>query len=191
MKKGAIFAIAVSLLIIPGIGICESNGWTGNLNGYWGIKNLDSDDWDPVDEHSQYGILLDFRPKNWPVNIAIDYLKSDDDVTISIFGPTIKVEGETREIDIGIRKIFENSSTIRPYVGGGLAFINGEFGFAGLISEDDDAIGIWIDVGLYWTLAEHFNIGFDLRYSKAEITLFGVDGEAGGLHAGLIFGYHW
>jgi hypothetical protein len=117
-------------------------------------------------------------------------LKSDDDETTSILGPPLKVEGETTEIDIGIRKIYENSPTMRPYIGGGLAFINGEFGIAGLISEDDDGVGIWIDAGLYWTLAKHFNIGFDIRYSWAEITLFGVDANAGGLHAGLIFGYH-
>ena len=58
-------------------------------------------------------------------------------------------------------------------------------------SADDDAIGFWIGGGIYWTLGEHFNIGFDLRWSKAEVTINGVDGEAGGGHAGLLLGYHW
>ena len=144
-----------------------------------------------MDEQTQFGILLDFRPKNWPVNIAVDYLKSDDDDTVNMFGTPLKVEAETREIDIGIRKIFENSPTLRPYIGGGLAFINGEFGIEGMISQDDDAVGIWLNAGLYWTLAKHFNLGFDLRYSWAEITLFDVDANAGGLQAGVFLGFHW
>ena len=55
----------------------------------------------------------------------------------------------------------------------------------------DDAMGFWIEGGIHWTLAEHFNIGFDVRWSKAEVTINGVDGEAGGSHAGLLLGYHW
>ena len=191
MKKAAIFAIAVSLLLFPRAGICESNGWTGNINGYVGLKSLDETEWEPVEQHTELGILLDFRPKNWPVNIAIDYLQSDDDDTVTMFGSPLKVEAETREIDIGVRKIYETSTSLRPYIGGGLAFINGEFGLAGLISEADDAVGIWLNAGLYWTLAKHFNIGVDVRYSWAEITLFNVDANAGGLHAGVLFGYHW
>jgi len=58
-------------------------------------------------------------------------------------------------------------------------------------SDDDTAMGFWFGGGLYVTLAEHFNLGLDLRQSKAEITLFDVEGEAGGTHAGVSIGYHW
>jgi hypothetical protein len=61
----------------------------------------------------------------------------------------------------------------------------------GLSVSVDDAMGFWVEGGIYWTLAEHFNIGFDVRWSKAEVTFYGVDGEAGGTHAGLLLGYHW
>jgi len=164
-----------------------------------GIKDLASY-WEPADRHGEWGILLDFRPKNWPVNIALDFLKSDGDDTDSWpFFHSTEIEGKTTEINIGIRKIIENRPAIRPYIGGGLAYINGEYrktinwfsGGTSILIGEDDGIGIWIDAGLYFTLAKHFNIGFDIRYSWAEITISGVDVNAGGLHAGLIFGFHW
>jgi hypothetical protein len=61
----------------------------------------------------------------------------------------------------------------------------------GLSVSVDDAVGFWIGGGVYWTLGEHFNIGFDVRWSKAEVTIDGLDFEAGGTHAGLLLGYHW
>jgi hypothetical protein len=192
MNKVALLAIAVSLLLIPSIGICESDGWTGNLNVSLGLKYLDSDDWDPLDEQLEFGILLDFRPKKWPFNIAIDYLDSHDSEirSVFIFSWVTEAEGDTREIDIGIRKIWENFPTVRPYIGGGVAFINGEMYIAGLGTEDDDGTGYWINAGLYWTF-KALNLGFDFRYSQADITLFGKDLDAGGFHAAVIFGAHW
>ena len=57
------------------------------------------------------------------------------------------------------------------------------------VSDDNNGIGIWLNGGVYWTLSQHFNLGLDLRYSQADVTLFDVD--AGGTHAGVILGYHW
>ena len=37
-------------------------------------------------------------------------------------------------------------------------------------------------------IANDMNMGFEVRYSKAEVTLFGLDGGAGGLHLGLLLG---
>jgi len=194
MNKVAVLAIAVSLLLIPSIGVCEPNGWTGNLSVYLGYKDLDKDNWKPVDSQGEIGILLDFRPKNWPVNIAIDYLDSGEYEFRTISGNLARIDGDTSELAIGIRKIFEPFPTLRPYIGAGVAYINGEFEInqtPGRTSDDDSEIGYWIDVGLYWYFIEHFSIGVDLRYFKAEITLFGADAEAGGFHVGLTAGFRW
>ena len=59
------------------------------------------------------------------------------------------------------------------------------------VSDDDTALGLWIGGGVYWTPAEHFNIGLEAKYSNAEVTLFGVDANAGGGHFGALIGYHW
>jgi opacity protein-like surface antigen len=86
-----------------------------------------------------------------------------------------------------------SGSPIRPYIGGGLAFVNAEqkattFSY---IPDDDNGTGFWLNGGVCWTLGQSFNLGLDLRYTQADVTLFNVDGKAGGTHAGVILGYHW
>ena len=75
-------------------------------------------------------------------------------------------------------------------IGGGISFINGEFS-APWISDDDNGVGIWLGGGVYWTLAGQFNIGLEAKFSTADVTLFGVDADAGGGHFGLLIGFHW
>ena len=135
-------------------------------------------------------MLVDFKQQDWPVSIALDFLGSYDEVTEI----GVNFEGTTSEFDVGVRKIWDASgSSIRPYIGGGLAFINAEIKAIGFntVSQDDSGTGIWFCGGVYWTLGQHFNLGLDLRYSQADVTLYGVEGEAGGTHAGIILGYHW
>jgi len=40
-------------------------------------------------------------------------------------------------------------------------------------------------------LGEHFNIGLEGKYSTADVTLFGIDADAGGGHFGMLVGFHW
>ncbi len=183
MKK--ILAVILMLFSIN----ASAGAWTGNVNLFLGEKKLDKDDWDPADKQAEAGLLVDFRPAEWPVNIAIDLLASEDKVTIL----GIKVKATTTEVDLGIRKIWELSgSSIRPYIGGGVAFINAEIEERSTnISVDDSGTGYWLNGGVYWTFSESFNLGLELRYSKADVTFLGSDVKAGGTHAGVILGYHW
>ena len=59
------------------------------------------------------------------------------------------------------------------------------------ISEDDSAVGFWLNGGLLWIVEEHINIGVDLGYSRAEVTLFNVGVEGGGFRVGGLVGYHF
>ena len=173
---------------------------TGNINVFLGAKALDEDDWEPVEDQSEFGIKLDLRSKDWPVNIAIDYLASkSDEESVLLFDPDLgtvelELEGETSELNLGVRKIWDHFPYVRPFIGGGLSFITAEAKGSALgvtISDDDSGVGIWIDGGVYWTLADHFNIGLEAAFSSAEVTLFDVDVEAGGGHFGILAGYHW
>ena len=182
--KNNILAVILMLFVI-----C-THANAGNVNFFLGQKALDENEWAPVDEQGEFGVLVDFKQANWPVSMAIDFLVSVDETTDAGFN----VEGITSEINFGVRKIWEVAGNpIRPYVGGGLALINSEFTLTGFlpVTDDDSGLGIWLNGGVYWTLGQSFNIGLDLRYSQADVTLFGVDVDAGGTHAGLILGYHW
>jgi hypothetical protein len=193
--KQVIYAIIVAtIVVLPAAS--QAQDWTGNVNAFLGSKALDEDDWKPAEDHSEFGILVDFRKKEWPVSIAIDFFHSEGDGSAydPFSGLFIDMDGETTELNAGIRKIWEQHANIRPYIGGGVALISAEVSGSSMgftISDDDNAVGFWINGGVYWTIGTSFNIGLDLRYSKAEVTVVGVDAEAGGGHAGLLLGYHW
>lgn len=167
---------------------CFAQGWTGNINAFMGMKFLNEDEWTPVEGQEEIGIQLDFRATEWPFNIAIDFLRSSTTEFEPFFG--VDVKGETTEIDVGIRTIWEQSPHVRPFLGGGLSFINAEFSAFGL-SDDDIGLGIWLDYGVYWTLGGHFNIGLEGRLSTAGVNLFGVDANGGGWHIEMLGGFHW
>jgi len=40
-------------------------------------------------------------------------------------------------------------------------------------------------------LLENFNLGMDLRYSKAKARIFDATVDAGGTHLGFLMGYGW
>jgi hypothetical protein len=104
------------------------------------------------------------------------------------------VESRILEFDLGIRKIWEVPRHIRPYIGGGLAIINGELKADSLgvsVSDDDTGFGMWADIGVYVTLSGRYNLGIDARWSKAEVDLFSTEARVGGWHIGALAGFHW
>ncbi|MBN1381681.1 MAG: hypothetical protein JXA41_08405 [Deltaproteobacteria bacterium] len=189
-KLFVILILSAGLLMFTFTQVWAASGWTGNVNFTLGAKALDEDDWEPVDEHVALGINVDFRKMEWPVNLAIALIGSADDDDYR----GMDIEGTTSEFRFGIKKIWEPTQTMRPFIGGGLALIRAELEGEYLgykVSDDDTCFGFWIDGGIYWTINRSFNLGFELGYSKGEVTLFDVDGEAGGGHAVIIIGYHW
>jgi opacity protein-like surface antigen len=167
----------------------HAQGSSGNANLFLGSKKLDSDDWEPLEQQAELGVMFDFNLADWPVNMAIDLLVSAD--TATIFG--VDIEASTTEIDFGARKYFDTGSSFSPYIGGGLALVSAELKATEgplTISEDDTSMGFWVNLGMVWTINQ-VNFGIDLRHSNAEVTLYGDDAEAGGNHIGLLVGYHW
>ncbi len=197
MKKITFLVITCFLFSIPNLAICDES--TGNVNFFYGTKQLDEDDWEPTDKHDELGISVDYKEKSWPVSIAFGYLSSSDEATVydyysEIGTYSIDFEHQTTELSLGIRKIWDASPSLRPYVGCGIALISLEAKASALgvsVSDDDSVTGFWIGGGLYFTISKRFNIGFGYRLSQGEVTLFDTEAEAGGSHTGLFFGFHW
>ncbi|TWI74422.1 hypothetical protein LZ24_01028 [Desulfobotulus alkaliphilus] len=106
-----------------------------------------------------------------------------------------KVKAYTQELRMGVKKIWEPGSHVRPFIGGGVALFRAELeaeASNGMKhSEDDTGYGIWLSGGVYWTLGSSFNIGFELGGSSGKVTVGNEDIDAGGGHFGLLLGYHW
>jgi opacity protein-like surface antigen len=165
--------------------------WTGNLNGFFGFKALDEDDWEPVELQGAIGGEIDFRHRSWPISLAAGLRltsASDEEGIFDIVGSTV-------ELTAGVKKVFEpGRSIVRPFIGGGVALVAARVDRetpAGDVDDDDAGVGFYVDGGIYWLINQQFNIGLDVRYTDAEVTLFDTDREAGGLQVGALLGFHW
>ena len=157
---------------------------TGNVSLFYGSKSLDEVEWRPVDDQDEIGLMLDVQFSDLPLSVAFDYLTSDD---TGIFeGDTYK--GETTELHIGIRQYIDEGNALVPYIGGGVATIEGEYSGRGRL-ETDEATGLWVGIGFNWMLGKKFHIGADFRYSSAELTLFNREVDGGGVHLGATAGF--
>jgi hypothetical protein len=172
----------------------------GHVNFFIGQKSLDGDDWEPLDDQLEFGAVMSFGQDDWPVHIAVDVLASADEETVP-YGPgtSITLTGSTFEIAAGVRKIW-GKGRVHPYLGAGVAVIGAAFkGDNGFTSSSakDTSFGYWAGGGVFWRLGKHFNLGFDARYSSAEMDFdFGFgsiaqDVSVGGLHYGVLLGFGW
>jgi hypothetical protein len=105
-----------------------------------------------------------------------------------------RVEGSTTEFTAGINKTW-TGGRFRPYVAGGLAFVNVDVEIRdqfGTIDDDHDAaVGLYLQGGGYWRLGSSFNLGGMLRLTMADSDVFGGEFQGGGVHLGLTLGYGW
>lgn len=200
MKKNALLCTLILCLTLLCASAHAAEDLTGNINLLLGAKCLDTDDWEPVEDQYAYGFSADFRPLSWPVSLCAMVLSSfneeKDQFDLPHFGKDrYELQGATAEFDLGVKKIFDVEGDIHPFVGGGLAIVSAEMQTetAGLtVSDSDSGYGGWIGAGLYWTLNQSFNLGFEAAYSRTEdVDIFNKDRQLGGAHLWLLCGYHW
>lgn len=184
---------ALTLVLTLSHGSVLAEGWSGNIGGMIGQVQLEDNDWGNQDDQGAIGLIADFRPASAPFSLAVDLIGSGDEDDLS----DRKNEIYSAAAHIGIRKVFDDSvSAFKPYVGAGIALINAEMRSkdkqTGLSRvEDDSATGYWVGIGSYMELSDHFQVGLDLRYSEADVTLFDSERQAGGLQTSVSVGYHW
>lgn len=186
-------------VLFPSVLLCSTSGaafaageWTGHVNFFLGQTYLRSSDWAPVERQDAYGLEIDFRKREWPFNIAIDVIGSDqeEDSLVSGTGRVVQNSAEVSELDLGIRKYWDQNPLFHPFVGGGLSLVTAEMQSLG-VEDDDDGVGFWLDAGISLALSEHFNMGVEVRYSMAEVTLLGENRTTGGFSVGGLIGYRW
>lgn len=230
------FFVLISIMCITFFILSQSYAadFTGNVNVYYGTKSLSDYDWADLSSQQGLGANADFNFKSMPFNIAIGYLKSTYDDTVlkeytytPAFGPglpggppgmnltqTVEVDTEyetsTSELRLGVKKIWEPTSNMRPFIGFGLAMIQAKnkasvdpvsaaaYSIATPLSDNDKALGMYISGGVYWTLfishlLNHINFGVEVAYSQANVEFKELGGKvnAGGTHYGLFVGYHF
>ncbi|MFH1103234.1 MAG: hypothetical protein V1714_05655 [Pseudomonadota bacterium] len=197
MKKFFAVIIAISFFLPPIAYAQEraagpNNTLSGNVFGVFGKKMMD-DDWEPSEDHTEFGILVDFQPQGFPISLAFEGLRSKDDQTITSNGERFVFSSETMEFCFGIKKYIETNSGFYPFVGGGLAIIDADAKLAqggDAVSFGDNGFGFWFGGGAVY-IYRNFGVGAYLRYSTADVTIAHIDVDAGGLHLLLMAGIHF
>lgn len=167
-----------------------------NIGVMVGLRQLDEDDWDPVDEQVAFGLEIDTYVPGAPIGFELggSYSKDDD----SAFDPLVgnfDAEAKFWEIYGGVRKTWAVADgRLHPYVGGGLSFINADAkvsvsGF-GSASDDDSSVGGYVHGGATYDVTDSIYLGVDLRgLLGTDLEIAGASGDADYLQVALVLGY--
>ena len=66
-----------------------------------------------------------------------------------------------------------------------------------VIDDKGSGVGLWAGGGFVYRWGDHLNLGLDVRYSDASVSLRPrstpevLDLDSGGVQYGVVVGYHW
>ena len=200
MSRRSLFLVPVALAVIATAGLMATPAQAGgNINALLGQKELDKSysETENIQEQDLLGLMMDWGAEGWPINIALDVVDSSKDTNDNNFD--VNVDGSTLAVDGGVRWYFVKNRSWEPYVGGGVSYISGKVETSGQNNDlefDDSTVGYWLNGGIKWVIGEHFNLGGDVRWEKAELNVEDdlgnpTDVEAGGLGYAVLLGYRW
>ena len=196
MRPAGLARLAAVVLVLAAASSRAVARSEGNVNLFGGDKRLKSEDWGPLGWQREYGVMLAFGVERAPVHFAIDAFVADESVDSATFTGDL-ASLSSREAAIGVRKVW-NAGVTRPHFGAGASVIKIEeerVAAAGRVTNKDSGYGVWVDLGVTWRIAGHLNLGFETRYSFADVSLGegfeSRDATAGGVHVGLLIGYGW
>lgn len=168
------------------------NGWTANLFGVFGVRNLKGSDFDPVEDQSNTGIMFDFGKKEWPMHICLEYFNSSDSESQG----TTDYELSVSEMNIGLRYVIDiPERPITLQAGGGISFIDIELETSTpflTVADDASTHGYWVAAGAYYRWQDRFLLGFDIHYTDARSRVGGTGSvNSGGWQSNLIAGFRF
>jgi opacity protein-like surface antigen len=185
-KKNVLAAacVAVALCGIPAFA-------DGNVNFSLGDRSLNDNSTAPVDEQMFVGGTMDFRVKDWPVNLAGGLYRSSKSDSIQ----GIDVEATITEASFGAIKNWSVLHNMHPFAGGGLTMVKVEAEISDNVSSvkaDDTNLGAYAEGGVYWTLSEVMNLGVQGRFTHGpSANLGGADFDPDYFQVGVIAGFGW
>lgn len=165
--------------------IQDTSGFRDNrISIYLGQRQLDEDEWSPVDEQPMFGLEYSRETLDSAVGFEVGIMGSSDDDDVG----GVDFEVNTGEIYGGVRKTF-GEDVLRPYVGAGISFINLEADVSGFGEDDDGSPAFYAHGGLAIAASEAFMIGLDLRFLiGSDLEVAGIDTDADYVQLALMIG---
>jgi hypothetical protein len=211
-----ILLLFLCLFLSSGYSKAFAIGITGNINLLYGSKIIhgwsDIGNSTDIDTQKLKGINADFRIKSWPISIVVGSSQSSADSgysDIHSYGGYLgTAHGFTKEMKYGLKKIWDQSPVFHTFLGTGIALVDAEITYEGTSftyyngktysyfkKDTDHATCLWIDTGVYVTIAGHFNLGLELGYSNGDTDLkTKIQNHtvgAGGFKAAFFTGFHF
>jgi hypothetical protein len=139
------------------------------INGYAGIRSLENDDFDEIDDATVFGVEGLIGLTYTGLGIEGGYMNAEQDG-----GPLFSGAGssnvDTEELYVGLRNTWNTDYTFQPYVGAGAAWLDANAKSSGGFDDDDNSAAAYAHAGLGWQFT-NFQIGVDGR------VLLGTDFE--------------
>ncbi|MFA5941935.1 MAG: outer membrane beta-barrel protein [Sinimarinibacterium sp.] len=163
---------------------------SGNVVASAGARYLDKDEWSPVEDQGQIGVLADFQIGQGPLYVTAGVQisgkeedESDGDLTASVI-----------DFSLGA-KFMPTFGQVRPYVGAGIASVGAAYEFEsdfGPDEDDDDgSLGYYYGAGVLVRIGR-FDIGADVRrIDGTDLELGGFDTNADSTVVSALFGWGW
>jgi hypothetical protein len=186
----------VAALIVAAVPATAS---ADSVSAIVGIRDFEEeDDLYPSDRHDffllQYEIVTEAIPVS--VNLGLQ-MTSEDNKFFSGLGTEFSREISVMQLDLGMVKVWEKYTYLRPYVGGGFSIVNLEDETTNIatgvtISDDDITPGLFFNGGVYARLGERLNIGVDARILRlADLDLEVTETDANSFQLGLLVGWRF
>ena len=167
-----------------------------NLNFYpFSARQMSNSDlWDDVDTQYAIGGMVDFGATGSHLHFVAGLHTGVGAKDFS--NPLVNdVLATTSELSFGMTGIWRHDKGASPFVSGGLSFVHPELEFdvpGGTLKDDDQAIGFFIEGGVYWRLSSHFDLGlYGRMLGGTSIELFGEDGDVDYWQFGPMIGWSW
>jgi hypothetical protein len=152
---------------------------------YFGGRQLDDDDYEPVDEQFTYGIEYVREPAGSVIGFEVGAMGSESREHESGFD----VKGRTGEIYAGLHKTLGHD-VIRGQFGAGVSYIQSKIDIEGIGDDDDTSFAGYVHGGITADLGTTAYIGLDLRFLFAsDMTLGGANTDANYGQLALMLGF--
>jgi len=170
-----------------------ASDWTGNINLQVGKRSMDSNDWQPVDKSTFYGVEGTWGKQDQVILFATDLYGSSESDRLETASQDRRLR--SMELAIGFRKIWQYK-TLRPYAGAGVSLVSEDFEVTtdGQRTEEqsDRTTGFWVGGGLNYRLGPHLNLGVAARYAPVQqVKVIGESIDASSGQVGVNVGWSW
>lgn len=189
LEEMAIDDVAIEEIASTQASTPEGRTRTNRVSAHFGERQLDEDDYEPLENQPTFGVLYSQEHPDWVVGWeAGGFVSGDSDEVLGV-----DITALTAEVCAGVRKSF-GSGTVRPYVGAGVSYIT-VISDVGDIDDDvgeehDSSFGLYAHGGVDFQISQLFSLGLDVRgLFGTDVELYGFETDADYVQFAVVAGF--